>query len=111
MGKTIKSASEYPNLFWCLIAWFIWSDAENTTSTIGILFGQNELNMTSFQLLLLLLEIQILAFIGNLFFVWFQNKFGWTNKGLVILHLCCNSLLPIYGMFGLIKGCPFGIVS
>jgi len=108
--ETIKTAKEYPNLFWCLISWFIWSDAENTTATVGVLFGIS-LGMTSLGLLAILLEIQLLAFIGNLFFVWFQKRFQWTNKSLVMFHLVINSLLPIYGMIGLLPSAPFGLVT
>ena len=108
--KTIKSAKQYPHLFWCLIAWFIWSDAENTVATVGVLFGIS-LGMTSVGLLVLLLEIQILAFVGGMFFVWLQKRFQWTNKSLVMIHLAINSFLPLYGMIGLIPGSPFGVVS
>jgi len=67
--------------------------------------------MTSVQLLILLLEIQILAVAGSAFFVWFQKKFQWTNKSLVMLHLTINAMLPLYGMIGLIPGAPLGVVT
>ena len=98
--QVFVEATRYPHLFRCLVAWFIWSDAENTTATIAILFGQKELGLSALALLLLLLEVQLLAFAGNVLFVWLQRRLGWTSKQLVVLHLAISSLLPIWTIFG-----------
>ena len=108
--EALKSSKEYPNLFWCLFAWFIWSDAEGTTVTIGVLFGI-ELGLDGLGLLLIMLEVQILGFLGGIFWVWFQKRFQWTNKSLVMFLLAINSLLPLYAAIGFIPSSPFGLVS
>eukprot|EP01084_Bolivina_argentea_P088544 159870_1 len=109
--KSIKSATKLPHLFRTLIAWFVWSDAENTIGTIGILFAQNELHMTSVQLILLLIEIQFLAMFGNIFFTFISNKFHVNAKKLLIFHLSINALLPIWTIMGLYKSIGIGLVN
>ena len=108
--KSICAARSYPNLFRTLIAWFLWSDAENTIGAVGVLFAQNELGLSGLYLIILLLEIQILGAMGNVFFVWLQNKRNLTSKNLLVMHLCINCLLPIWTLFGLIHNSPIGLV-
>ena len=61
-------------------------------------------------MIILLLEIQIGACLGNLFFIWVQNKFNLTSKTLLILHLSLDCLIPIWALFGVIPGSPFGLL-
>ena len=83
---SIKTATCHPNLFKTLIAWYLYSDALNTIGSIGILFAQNELGLNGIYLIILLLQIQLLAAIGNILFVWISDKFNLTSKNLLIVH-------------------------
>ena len=106
-----KKAKEYPDLIRYLIVWFLFSDAMGTTAGCGILFGVTELGMTSFQLVLLMIEVEFCAVIGAFFFVWLQKKLQWSSKQMLVMHLIFLSLLPFYAIFGLIEGASFGLVS
>eukprot|EP01084_Bolivina_argentea_P021661 40245_1 len=107
----IKSATKYPNMFRYLLAWFCFSDGLNTLSVTAVLFATTEMNMSSFEAALLVLEALFLGSWGGVFFLWLQRKLGWNAKQMLLLHIIIFICLCLYTMIGLIPGVPFGLVS
>ena len=108
-GRTFKEARKFPNLFRLLIAWFIYSDAANTTTSTGLLFGQTVLGMDSIDLLIMLLEVEFFGVIGGFFWAWFRKKFNKNTKEILLYVLIFMTILPIYCTLGFIEPLPFGL--
>ena len=109
---TIKQAkTKYPHMFRFLLAYFLFSDAIGTTSSTGVLFAIDEFGMETGELVVLLVVVEISAVVGAFFFVWLQKKLQYSAKQMLMLHLIIESMLPLYAVFGIIEGSPFGLVN
>ena len=64
-ARTLKEASNYPETMKFLVAYFFYSDSYSTIATVGILIFQDVLCMSGAGLLLIVLEVMILAIVGN----------------------------------------------
>eukprot|EP00484_Ammonia_sp_Unknown_P027423 CAMPEP_0197030608 /NCGR_PEP_ID=MMETSP1384-20130603/9811_1 /TAXON_ID=29189 /ORGANISM="Ammonia sp." /LENGTH=904 /DNA_ID=CAMNT_0042459993 /DNA_START=23 /DNA_END=2737 /DNA_ORIENTATION=+ len=109
--NSLKTATTYPNMFRYLIAWFCFSDGLNTLSTAAVIFATTELGMNSAEAAILILEALIFGSFGGVVFLWIQRKFRWDAKHMLLIHITTFALLSVYSMFGLIPGCPFGLVT
>ncbi len=54
---SLRDASKYPNMFRFLACWFLYSDSVSTMSLSAVLFAVSELNMTSGETAILLVEV------------------------------------------------------
>lgn len=58
---SLRDAAKYPNMFRFLICWFLYSDGFTTMSLSAVLFAVSELNMTSGETAILLVEVKMLS--------------------------------------------------
>jgi UMF1 family MFS transporter len=107
--KTTKAVKQLRHSFIFLISYFLFSDAYNTISYVGILFAKNDMGAGSMELILLLIEAPLLALVGNFFFLWLKNRFGFESKTMIMINLACFLFLPVYSFIGFIPSAPFGM--
>ena len=105
---SFKDFGEYPNLFLKLFCFFMYSDSLNTLTIAGVIFGRDELKASNTQLVILILELQITAGIGNIFFLKIEKLTKFDNKTMLNLHLLVVLIICLYGLCGFIL--PFGLV-
>jgi UMF1 family MFS transporter len=106
---TVKSIKRLRHSFIFLIAYFLFSDAYNTISYVGILFAKNDMGAGSMELIILLIEVPLLALVGNFFFLWLKNRFNLESKTMIYINLCCFLVLPFYAFIGFIPSSPIGM--
>eukprot|EP00742_Colponemidia_sp_Colp-10_P007300 GILJ01007850.1.p1 GENE.GILJ01007850.1~~GILJ01007850.1.p1 ORF type:complete len:558 (-),score=49.05 GILJ01007850.1:103-1713(-) len=106
--RTFAEAKQLPNTMKYLLSYFLFSDAISTLSHVAIVFGVEELKMTTQGLILLAVEVPLLAVVGNFLFVHLQNKWGVRPITMLKRHLWFLSLIPCYAFMGLFL--PFGLV-
>ena len=112
--KTIREAKKLKNTFWFLLSWFFYSDGYSSIASTAILFGKSALNMTNTQLLIISLVAPLTAIMGNYFFLKFCSQYlQMPSKRVLMLLIFLVSLLPLYGIIGLIvpESWPIGIKS
>ena len=78
-------------------------------AAVGVLFAQDELNFSSVELVILVFELEVFAALGSILFVSLQNKLQWNTKQMLLQHICLLLVLPIFGLFGLIKPLSVGL--
>ena len=98
-------------MFRYLISWFCFSDGLNTLSSTAVIFATIELDMTSTEAALLILEALLLGSFGGILFLYLQRKIGWDAKKMLLLHILTFTLLVLYSMFGFWPHIPFGLVT
>eukprot|EP01084_Bolivina_argentea_P273317 465534_1 len=110
--KTISETfTKYPNIKWCMIAWFFYSDAVGTAGNTCILFAKIELDMNSVELILIILEYELVGAIGGVFIVWLQKKLQWDCRKIIVYHLVFYAVVSCYPLIGFIPNSPIGLVS
>jgi len=107
--NTVKSIKHLRHSFIFLIAYFLFSDAYNTISYVGILFAKNDMGAGAIELIILLIEVPLLALVGNFFFLWIKNKLGLESKTMIYINLACFLFLPVYSFIGFIPAAPIGM--
>lgn len=107
--NTVKSIKHLRHSFIFLIAYFLFSDAYNTISYVGILFAKNDMGAGSIELIILLIEVPLLALAGNFFFLWLKNKLALESKTMIYINLGFFLFLPIYSFIGFIPSAPIGM--
>ena len=65
--------------------------------------------MSSFQLAILVLEVYIIATIGNYAFLKFQTIKKLEGKTMLTFHIIFMAILPLYATIGLIPDSPIGV--
>lgn len=106
---TLKAIKKLKNTFVFLVAYFIFSDAYTTISYVGILFAKNDMNASSFVLIILLVEVPLLALVGNFFFLYIKGLFHLDTKTIISINLTFLLFLPTYAFIGFIPSAPFGM--
>lgn len=109
VGSTIKDAKENKEIFWYLIAWFLFSDGMNTFSSAAVIFASIEFGFGGSQYGILMLLTLSFALIGNFLFLWIEKKFNIRQKSMLLFHLFVMAALPIFVGIGLIPSLPFGV--
>lgn len=109
LWRTIKSLKQLRHSFIFLVAYFLFSDAYNTISYVGILFAKNDMNAGSIELIILLIEVPLIALIGNFVFLWIKDRFKLESKTMIWINLAFFLFLPIYSFVGFIPSAPFGM--
>lgn len=107
--RTFKSFRKLKELGKFLIAYFIFSDGTSTMAGAALVFGQEELNMTSFQIGLAMIEVTVLGIIGCVFFKWLNEKHHVHSKTILLINLSAMTLIPIYSMFAMTNTWEFFI--
>jgi len=109
--KSFKEATQYPHLFRFLITWFLYSDGLSTIGIAAVLFATNELDFTSADSALLIVEVMLFGAAGGVLFLWLQRKLEWSAKRMVCLHLTFFICMSLYCVVGIIPNSPIGLVS
>lgn len=109
LWRTVKSLKQLRHSFIFLIAYFLFSDAYNTISYAGILFAKNDMGAGSIELIVLLIEVPLLALIGNFVFLWLKNRFNLESKTMLWINLCFFLFIPFYAFIGFIPSSPIGM--
>ena len=82
-----------------------------TFLSCGILFGRDVLRMNSFQLAVLMLEVYLIATVGNYVFLKVQLRFNLDGKQMLLGHIIAFAVLPLYACLGLFEASPIGLKS
>ena len=78
----------------------MYSDSGNTLAVAGILFATEELGVDNIMLVIMVIEIQLFAFVGNFVFLKIEQIWNIDNKNMLSLHLIVFIILPCYGLLG-----------
>jgi len=94
---TLKQVKQHKHLLIFLIAFMIYNDGVQTVIKMGMLYGKQELQLTTTVLMVTLLIIQVVAFFGSLLF----SKLGelTSTKKALMTTLVLWSSIVIYAYF------------
>ena len=76
VASTLRHVRRYPDLFRFLIAYFLYNDGIATTIIMSAVFAQEELGMSTDDIIKCFLMIQVVALFGALIFGWIADKAG-----------------------------------
>ncbi|EKX53933.1 hypothetical protein GUITHDRAFT_55861, partial [Guillardia theta CCMP2712] len=107
--STIRHAASYPETMKFFIAYFFYSDAYTTVSSVGVLVMQQKLCMSSTALGVVILEVLLLASFGNLLLLKIQWRFKLESKVIICIALAGYLFLCLVGIIGLIPSSPVGL--
>ncbi len=97
--RSLKSVTrrlrELPNFTRFFFAFLLFNDGIETVVVMASIFGDQELHMTSANLIMYFLMIQAVAFVGSLLFGWLADKLG--NKRTIQISLIGWLLVVIWG--------------
>ena len=106
--NTFSTASQLPQTFWFLGAWFVYSDGMATIGSLGGLFANSEVEWQimpqGLGIAVLFLLVPLMAGFGNFFFHKLCIVFDWTAKQVIIFNLVTYIFLGLWGIFGLKYG-------
>ena len=108
-GKTLMSASAFPQTIKFLVAYFIYSDSYTTVASVGVLLMNELLCMSNSMLGIVFIEVLAVAVFGNWLTLKVQQRFALQAKHMIFGCLCCYILLSCLGLLGLIEGSPVGL--
>ena len=94
---TANKVGNFKNLTLFLIAYMVYNDGIHTVTSMGTIYGKEELGLTNTHLMVTLLLIQLVAFIGALIFGRVANRIGARRS--VMVSLVLWSAVVIYGYF------------
>lgn len=94
---TAKKVGNFKNLTLFLIAYMVYNDGIHTVTSMGTIYGKEELGLAATDLMITLLLIQVVAFFGALLFGRIANKIGARHT--VMVSLVLWSGVVIYGYF------------
>ncbi|KAJ7562591.1 hypothetical protein O6H91_03G075900 [Diphasiastrum complanatum] len=103
----ICDSQKHKYTFRFLLIYFIFSDGYTTVTQIGVLFGQQELCMSTASLAAVVCLVSFFAIVGNPLFAYIQQKSLWDNNQMLILVLAVMSTVPLYGILGFFA--PIGL--
>lgn len=109
LWRTAKSLKQLRHSFIFLVAYFLFSDAYNTISYAGILFAKNDMGAGSVELIILLIEVPLVALMGNFVFLWLKDRFKLESKTMIWINLAFFLFLPLYSFIGFIPSSPIGM--
>jgi len=82
-----------------------------TLTNITSIFASQVLNMDTFSVTLLYLEVPVLSTIGNYTFYKIFRKYNLSSKTILITGLAIISFTPLYAIIGLANNISFGLKS
>lgn len=107
--RTAKSIKQLRHSFIFLVAYFLFSDAYNTIAYAAILFAKNDMGAGSVELIILLIEVPLVALIGNFVFLWIKDRFKLESKTMIYINICFLLFIPLYAFIGFIPSAPIGM--
>ncbi|KAJ3037953.1 Autophagy protein 22 [Rhizophlyctis rosea] len=109
LWATVKQARQLATLWRFLIGWFIFSDGFNTILSIAILFFQADLGLPQTHLLGAAIVADFCQAAGVWFWVFVQRRSGLKTRSLLMIQAGIYSLVPLWGLIGLISSSPVGL--
>jgi UMF1 family MFS transporter len=100
LRSTFAHLRGYPQTLTFLIAYLFYNDGIQTVIYAASIFGQEQIRLSSQQLIMIILVVQFIAFLGALLFGWAAGKVGAYRTILASLALWCavvalGYLLPV----------------
>jgi MFS transporter, UMF1 family len=77
------------------VAYLLYNDGIETVIVMAAIFGNQELHLTSAELIKFFLMVQFVAFFGSLFFGWLADKLG--NRTTILISLVGWILIVLWG--------------
>ncbi|MBI4671300.1 MAG: MFS transporter [Chloroflexi bacterium] len=109
LGNTFRQIRQFPETVRFLIGYLIYNDGIQTVIVVATLFGSQELEMDSTSLILVILMVQVVAFVGAFFFGWLAGQVG--AKRAIVLSLFVWSGVVIYAAAALQSVGEFWVLS
>jgi UMF1 family MFS transporter len=110
-ATTLKQAAACPQTFKFLVAYFFYSDSYSTIVTVGVLLMKDVMCMKPLQLGIILLEVFLLAVLGNAMALRIQRRFKIQTKFMIFGCLSGYMFLSAFSLLGLIRNSPVGLKS
>lgn len=110
-ATTLKHAAACPQTFKFLVAYFFYSDSYSTIVTVGVLLMRDVMCMKSLQLGIILVEVMLLAVVGNASALRIQRRFKIQPKYMIVGCLSGYMFLCAFSLLGLIRNSPVGLKS
>lgn len=101
MYQTVLRIKKIKNLSIYLGSYFVWSDGLSTMAGAFAVFASEELDLNFTGLIIAYIEAAIFSLFSSLIFVWLQDKYSWSSKGILVGNLIILLLIPIYAMLAL----------
>ena len=79
-STTFRDVRKFQHTLTYLALYFLYSDGFSTISTVGILYAQQEMCLSSLSLFIVALEVPLFGLIGSLLFHHLALRFKWSNK-------------------------------
>ena len=95
--STAKKVGRFKHLTLFLIAYMIYNDGIHTVTSMATIYGTEELGLTTTELMVTLLLVQVVAIGGAMIFSWLANRMG--AKRAVMCALVLWSAVVTYGYF------------
>ncbi|EKX34073.1 hypothetical protein GUITHDRAFT_147474 [Guillardia theta CCMP2712] len=107
--RTLREIMKYPETAKFALAWFVYSDACSTLSTVGVLAGTNILCMNATQILYVVIEVHVVAIFGCYFFFWLEGHFKIPVKYVLMMLVLINVFISAWGMSGFFESSQVGM--
>ena len=107
--STFRQVRQFPETVRYLVGYLIYNDGIQTVIVVATLFGSQELKMDDTSLILVILMVQVVAFIGAFVFNWIANRIG--TKRAIIVSLVIWSAVVIYASLALRTVGEFWVLS
>lgn len=99
--KTMKQVRKLPNLVIFLLAFFLYSDGTSTIGAAVAVFATQELQMTTPEVLILLLEAILFYGLGAAIMIRLKHKYRLNAKYIIMTNLFLFGLVPLYALVAL----------
>ncbi len=109
LAHTLREIRKYPMTLRYLLAYLIYNDGIQTVIIVAALFGAQELGMEVSELTLVILMVQVVAFIGALGFGGIAARFG--TKQTIIGSLVVWSAVSVWAQLGLRSVAEFWVLA
>jgi len=109
LADTLREIRKYPMTLRYLLAYLIYNDGIQTVIVVAALFGAQELGMELSELTLVILMVQVVAFIGALLFGRIANRLG--TKQTIIASLVIWSAVSIWAQVSLVSKVEFWVLA
>lgn len=95
LGRSLRGLKRLPTFTRFFLAYLLYNDGVETVIVMASIFGDQELHMSTGNLVLFFLMVQGVAFVGSLIFGVIADK--WSNRKAVLLGVGVWSLISLWG--------------
>lgn len=109
LGNTFRQIRHFPQTVRFLVGYLIYNDGIQTVIVVATLFGAQELGMKDTDLILVILMVQVVAFVGAFLFGWLAGVM--TAKRALVLSLIVWTGVVVYAALALQTVAEFWVLS